>query len=280
MSIHEQTHKEIELIVVDDASTDSTYDRVAALLSSGFRKRFVNSIVTRNERNLGAHATINRAIALSNGTYISVINSDDTYHPLRISRLVETLRIEQSDVGFTLVDIMSEERGDAKIPPDFRLFCLRQSIALSRDPSIGFALLRGNQAVSTGNMIFTRSLFDKVGPFLPLKYCHDWDFILQSLYYCEPAVVLEPLYNYRLHDSNSFSSLSHLAGVESEVVLRRFFRRGLAGVPPNKLFPSKDNWPGLFELFIEECELRAYFDIENGGGAPRWRIYNKERSEV
>jgi len=279
LSIHHQTYKAIELVVIDDVSTDASFARAEALLSTAFARRFANTVLMRNDQNLGAHATINRGIAASNGSHVAVINSDDLFYPERIAAQIEALAEAGSELSFTLVDIVADPAEVPVIPEIFHLFTLRQMLALQRDLTTGFALLRSNQAVSTGNLLFTRALYDRIGPFLPLKYCHDWDFVLQSLYHCEPAVVMEPLYGYRLHGTNSFSGLAHLAGVESEVVLRRFFRRGLLGSSRNPLAPTWSNWPGYFGVFIEECRYDAYLRRENGEGVPGWRTFDKQDNE-
>ncbi|MFG1404204.1 glycosyltransferase family 2 protein [Xanthobacter sediminis] len=272
-SIHDQTYPQLELVIVDDLSTDSTFERCAALLDTPFRRRFANTVLLRNEQNLGAHASINRGIGASHGSHIAIINSDDRYHPDRIAAMFSAMAEAGSELSFTLVEILADPAEVPEIPEPFRLFTLRQMLALKRDPTTGFALLRANHAVSTGNLLFTRRLFDRVGPFLPLKYCHDWDFVLQSLHFTEPAVVMEPLYDYRLHGTNSFSALAHLAGVESEVVLRRFFRRGMVAAPGNPLCPAPFTWPGYFETFLAECGYLDHFRHENGEGLPGWRTY-------
>lgn len=275
LSIHDQTHRDVELVVVDDKSRDQSFERVEALVATRFANRFVNTIVVRNEVNLGAHATIDKGIAMSHGRHVAVINSDDLYHPHRIEALMAALADSGSELGFTLVDILSDPAEMGEIPEFFRLFTLRQRLDLERDRTIGFSLLRANRAVSTGNMLFSRRLYEKAGPFLPLKYCHDWDFVLQALYHTEPAVVMEPLYHYRLHGTNSFSALAHVANVETEVVIRRFFRRGLTGRSENPLFPSAANWPGYFELFVRECGYEDFLRRENGDGGRSWRTYEK-----
>ncbi len=279
LSVHDQSYRAIELVVVDDASTDASFARAEALLSTAFARRFANTVLMRNDRNLGAHATINRGIAASKGSHVAVINSDDLFYPGRIAAQIEALAEAGSELSFTLVDIIADPAEVPVIPDSFCLFTLRQMLALQRDPTTGFALLRANHAVSTGNLLFSRALYQRIGPFLPLKFCHDWDFVLQSLHHCEPAVVMEPLYGYRLHGANSFSDLAHLAGVEREVVLRRFFRRGLLGGSRNPLAPTRANWPGYFDVFIEECGHGAYFRRENGEGAAGWRTYDRDKAQ-
>lgn len=273
-SIHSQTYDNIELVVVDDVSKDETFERARGLLKTPFRKRFKNVILIRNDENLGAHESINRGIQASHGELISIVNSDDVFHPDRLSQLVSAMLNQQRDLAFGLVDVLvTGKRGNA-LPTFSRLLPVKQRIGLQRDPTFGLSLLRSNWAISTGNLVFSRELFKKVGNFQPLRYCHDWDFVLQSLFYTEPAVVFEPLYYYRIHGSNSFSSLGHVAEIETEIVLRRFIRRGLLGISPNELFPSESNWPGFFHAFMNGCGYSGFFERESGGRMQGWRTYD------
>ncbi|MDP0928015.1 glycosyltransferase [Paracoccus onubensis] len=267
-SIHDQTYDALELVLIDDCSTDETWERAQDLLSGPLAQRFRNTILLRNEHNLGAHATINRAIAAAQGNHLSLINSDDRYHPDRIATLMAALADTGSEIGFSLVEVLAEADPAAEIDEFFRLFALRQLFAFDRDPTTGFALMRANVAISTGNLLFTRNLYQQAGPFQPLKYCHDWDFLLQALFFTEPVVVQEPHYFYRLHDTNSFSSLGHVTSIELEETTRRFLRRGLQGKPsPNPLFPCEANWPGYFEHVLRECGYEGHMRREKDGGA-------------
>jgi len=276
-SIYDQTYRSIELVVVDDCSTDATFERASALLSTGFSRRFVNTVLARNDANMGAHATINRGISASQGTHIAVINSDDIFYPRRICAQLQARSETGSHRSFTLVSILHDPAEMPLILEPFRLFTVRQMLALRGERTTGFALMRANHAVSMGNLLFTRALFNKIGPFLPLKYCHDWDFVLQSLFESEPAVVMEPLYSYRLHGTNSFLGLSQIEELETEVVIRRFLRRGLRGGSVNPQAPCRSNWPGYFERFVESCGYGNFYRRENGEGLPSWRTIGKPR---
>jgi hypothetical protein len=104
--------------------------------------------------------------------------------------------------------------------------------------------------VSTGNLVFSRKLYESIGPFAPLRYCHDWDFLLRALVETEPLFVPLPLYRYRLHSANSFRTLGAEADRETEQVLRRYFDAMRAGGFENEWAPSPEQWPGYFERFM------------------------------
>ena len=65
------------------------------------------------------------------------------------------------------------------------------------------------------------------------------------------------------------------AGVESKVVLRRFFHCGLLGGARNPLAPTRANWQGYFDVFLDECRHQAYFEHENGEGESSWRTFER-----
>ncbi|MGJ5634666.1 glycosyltransferase family 2 protein [Nostoc sp. CALU 1950] len=77
----EQTLTDIEVIIVDDASSDKTVE-----VAKSFTDQRLKVIV--NQQNLGAAAARNRALRAAQGEWIAVLDSDDWYAPERLSKLV------------------------------------------------------------------------------------------------------------------------------------------------------------------------------------------------
>lgn len=75
-SLVEQTEKDIEIIVIDDGSTDNS-----PKIEAEYQKKYPNVKVYRNERNLGQSETRNRGIELAEGDYIAFLDSDDYVNP-------------------------------------------------------------------------------------------------------------------------------------------------------------------------------------------------------
>ena len=73
--------KDIQIIVIDDASTDNTWKNVldykARLLRS---KRDVNFRLIRNKKNLGVGLTVNKGLDNAEGEYIVLLGSDDYFY--------------------------------------------------------------------------------------------------------------------------------------------------------------------------------------------------------
>jgi len=90
----DQSMRNIEVIVVDDASTDSSWDLISALLRADPRLRAI-----RNKRNCGKPIGMNRAIALARGDWLAVLDADDWYHVDRIAALVALGEARQADMA-------------------------------------------------------------------------------------------------------------------------------------------------------------------------------------
>lgn len=259
-SVFGQSYPEIELIVIDDCSPDRTYEIVSALCGCArYQERFAKLTCLRNETNEGAHATFNKGVSLAGGEYIALLNSDDQYHPERIASLMEVIQEKGGELAFSNFVFVDDDNREVSLDP---LYCDLQAsiaLALSHYPALGFVLLQKQIALSTGNFLFSRQLFDRVGGFHNLKYCHDLDFILQALRYCEPLFLNRPLYRYRLHGGNSFRALGSVALAEVEFCLSRYFAACHFQGVTNPLAPCPTNWPGLFELFLSRWELEAYY---------------------
>jgi hypothetical protein len=83
-----------------------------------------------------------------------------------------------------------------------------------------------NLAISTGNLVFTRSLYNKIGGFADYRLCHDWDFLLKATQHTEVVSSSLPLYMYRVHSTNTFSNLGDLVAYrESADILKGFIQR-------------------------------------------------------
>lgn len=86
-SILNQTYENIEIIIIDDGSKDSSYE-VAKRVLEGQTK---HPYVLKTRPNIGMCNTLNEIASLAQGEYISFIGSDDFWHPEKIARQVEYL---------------------------------------------------------------------------------------------------------------------------------------------------------------------------------------------
>lgn len=197
-SVVGQTFADFELLVLDDASGDATWDIV-----SGFSDSRIRAV--RHQVNLGAHATLNEGIHAAQGRFVAVLNSDDLFAPRRLEALVEAARQAGDREMFAFSDVDLIDAEGTPIPAHPRALaharlCKRCSVL---PPALWF--FTGNPALGTSNYFFSKSLFQATGPFAPLRYTHDWDWALRAAQRCPPTWMHEALLSYRVHDLNTLA---------------------------------------------------------------------------
>jgi hypothetical protein len=93
-SIAEQTYAELEIIIVDDGSTDETAALARAFCSRDDRGRLIR------QPNAGVAAARNTGIKVARGEWLAPIDADDLWHPSKIERQVEAAACAASPPGF------------------------------------------------------------------------------------------------------------------------------------------------------------------------------------
>ena len=258
-SIAAQTHSDIELVWVDDASTDDSYLEMRRTLDDpAVAGRFTHILTQRNSRNRGAAFSLNLAARMGTGRLISFLNSDDFYHSSRLSILQQYDQGEKFFFAFSNIMPIAADGEALVVDPTGGRIAFDADLLYRRYGSVSKALLSRQIASSTGNFVVSRTLFEAVGGFTDLKYCHDWMFALLACRFCEPVFVHERLYYYRIHDKNSFRSLGALAESETQQVLTRFFTAIAIDEPVNPECPSLRKEPASFWELVSVTPSRAY----------------------
>jgi glycosyltransferase involved in cell wall biosynthesis len=247
-SVVAQSYRPVELVVVDDGSSDDSVARLARLraeLAAQLGDRRLAAFEIVEQENRGADRALGRGIESSRGELVAVLNSDDLYHPERLTRLVAALA-DGAELAFSGVDFVDAD--GAILPPEHHWpVWYGAGVRLAESlPTAGLALLLWNFTVSSSNFVFRRALFDRLGGFAPLRFTHDWDFLLRAIYHAEPAWVRSPLLSYRVHAENTTEKLRHVLVEESLETLRRYVRLCDGAPSPNPLAPWPANWPAFF----------------------------------
>ncbi|MDG2050893.1 MAG: glycosyltransferase [Myxococcota bacterium] len=247
-SVLHQDHSDLELIVVDDGSSDGSIEAIESVFGE------FPSAQTRLHRqsNQGAHSAINQGIELASGELITLLNSDDSYAPDRLDHLLAAA--EKQEIFFICTGVnFIDESGEA-LNADHAHSAWYTSMAdeIENSPTFGFSLLRHNISVTSGNFAFSRALYDRVGPFAGYKFCHDWDFMMRATRLVEPQFIDLPLLNYRAHGSNSTHALRDIQEQEVTAALNCFLRLCAQEGAPNELAPCPENWESFFEVFARK----------------------------
>ena len=207
-SVLADTSAALDVVLVDDGSTDGS-DAIAAALAESFE----DCVVLVRQENRGCPAAWNRGLARARGDLVSFCDSDDLWTPGRTGALVDALDADPTvDVVFGLVtEFVSPELVEAQVPT-------RAPHDVSRGPVSGAMLAR-------------RSVFDRVGPFdasLRQGFWFDWyaRLVDAGLRTADvDAVVLRR----RLHEQNMSVVQSDLLGEYARALHASIVRRRAQG---------------------------------------------------
>lgn len=200
-SVFAQTYRPIELIIIDDGSSDRSCEVIEeTLLEAPFPARLIR------QANQGAHAALNLGCQLAGGEYIQPLNSDDAFEPERLERMIEDVAGRGAAWGFGAVRHIDEQDRILTENGDLRQSAyLSALLRLSEYPSLSVAMHTFNLAISTGNLFFSKALFEATGGFRSFRYNHDWDFCIRASWIAEPRLSPHCTYLYRIHGRNTIS---------------------------------------------------------------------------
>jgi glycosyltransferase involved in cell wall biosynthesis len=184
-SVLGQTHQDLELIVVDDGSTDGSWKVLAELASQDPRL-----ILKRNAANLGLTLSLNRGLRLARGRLLARQDADDVSRPDRLERQVAFLR-DHPAVG--LVGALPVFIDEAGVELEARAFPV-----LADNARIQRQLLDSNCLVA-GSVMIRRECLDRVGEFNPqFAFAQDYDLWLRLAEVTQLANLPGGLYRYRV----------------------------------------------------------------------------------
>ena len=174
-SVLAQTLTDIEIIAIDDGSTDATAQVLREFDDSRLK-------LVRHNQSRGLAKTINEGIRRSKGTHIAILNSDDRYHPERLKYCQEIA--ETNDALFLGTDLELIADFSGAQPERTAAWLdgyndLRERYLKSGD--LIATLIAGNLFVTTSNFFCRRSLFDSIGPLADRPYVEDYDFLLRTI---------------------------------------------------------------------------------------------------
>ena len=209
LSIKNQTYNNIELIISDDCSSDSTKELVLSWINDNF-ERFVRSVFIEEEHNTGVTKNCNRAYKEANGIYIKDIAADDVLLPDYIQDCVEYFSNNPKvNVLYTKARDFIKVDGDlSSSKQDYSFFDLK-----TVDEQKNYLINHGVPRVPTPTVIYRLSTIQKLGYFderIPMWEDGPFTFKLidndEFLYLLDKECVLV---RYRENSISHSKSISH-----------------------------------------------------------------------
>lgn len=185
-----QTWKNLELIIIDDGSTDNTEEIV---------KEFADGRITylRNDTNKGVSVSRNRGISASKGEYIIYQDDDDLCRLDKIEKQVLLMEKQTAGVGMAYCMTLNHAKGLNGIM-DEPVIRIPDNKKFSKGLyGFLFPRLLGRNFVACTAMIIRKECFDKVGLFDETLFAYeDWDMTLRLAKEYDVGYIDEPLYDY------------------------------------------------------------------------------------
>lgn len=149
-SILNQTYKELEIIVVDDGSTDSTYEKSLQIAKTDDRIKVIH------QEHLGASAARNHGLELLNGKYFSFIDSDDAIDSQYFDTLRNLADTNLADISAVTYEILPAQ----KKPRNIRLH--EPVLAFSSDDAIKDLLYQKHIDCSAWGKLYKSQQFSSI----------------------------------------------------------------------------------------------------------------------
>lgn len=250
-SVIYQDYPRLEIIVIDDGSQDDTYIKAESCL-----KNCQRPYKLEHHTNRGAPATLNYGCSIAQGDYIAILNSDDRFHPQRISIMIRGLQEYGNRFAFSKVRHI-DENGFLHPYQEYYHKLLTKAEGF---PSLSFALLLENLAITTGNFLIKHNLLEEVGPFAPFITCHDWDYLLRVILIEEPLYYPEELLDYRIHSQNTLKDNVKLVYQEGVEVRRLYLEK--AKEAKNIMAPGPSTWGAYWNFFVSHYLIPSCASID------------------
>ena len=199
-----QTYAPVEVIVVDDGSTDDTRQRLTP---------YLDRIRCIHQENGGRSAARNTGIRAAAGEWIALLDADDAWHPRKLEMQMRCLREQPAEVGLLATESFSDQRTSWPAVDDARAEVVRYELA----DVVGVCRFGPSSALIRKSCLEAVGLFDA-----RLRSVEDRDMWIRLAGCCSLAKLRLPLLFYRLHSSSLSNQGAAMERYELQALAKAF----------------------------------------------------------
>lgn len=228
-----QTYKDIEVVVVDNCSTDKTVEIVKSIKDDRI-------VLYQNETNLGMAGNWNECLKRATGEYIHFLCADDKLKRSCIEKKIKVAETHENVVLVTSSTDIINETGELVMRRNRFL----RNVVLGGKRYAKKSLRRGNIFGEPSNIMFKKSILEKAGEFSTnLYYTTDWEFWVRIAVFGKVAYIYEPLTKYRI-SLNNVTAKTKLSKImqDDDQMMRNLKESGLINI-------------NIFDIVIHKCML-------------------------
>jgi glycosyltransferase involved in cell wall biosynthesis len=264
-SVVDQTYSNIELIIVDDCSTDNSVEVINEWIAAYKGERQITFIV--NAVNMGVTKACNIILQHASGKYITWLDSDDLIFPDKVEKQVEVLEMAGSNTGFIYSNVNIIDAKGMIIDNDYMLTI---GYDYKKMPTGNvFEMLFDFNFVPALSILANVACVKAVGGFDDNVALHDYYIWLMLSKKYEVAYIPENMASYRIHGGLSLSTspktkTKMLEGVL--VVLYQHYHTGNAVVKKKIKNLIVDIAPALYKFKYPTAKywLKLAFEMKPG----------------
>lgn len=247
-SILNQTFKNIELIVINDGSSDRTEEIIHSFKDNRL-------VYVKNQINLGLIQTLNNGFSLATGDYIARMDADDIAHPDRLKTQVKFLESlnHPAIVGSNIIIINNDEK-IIKVP---------RKVHLSKEEN--FWIKYRKTPLQHPTVMMSCEIARKFIPFYQSQDVHMEDYAAWLRVNSQYPIynINEPLLFYRMHDTN-ITKIHNSSQTQNMVnFLKKYYAETLGDQSKHNFIKnliylkieSNENTQNVFQEILENAQL-------------------------
>lgn len=204
-SVFAQTYSNLEVILVDDHSTDNSRTVISELLD-----RYPSVMYIPMERNGGICKAFNLGLSASSGAYIVDLAADDIFLPERIARQISLFESLDDTFGVVFTDAEYIDEKSRTLYSHFEKLLRKKLIQAIPSGDVYIDLIR-SYFISAPSMLVRREVFERLGGYDESLAYEDFDFWIRSSRDFKYAYLNEVLTRVR-KTPNSLASRAYSSG--------------------------------------------------------------------